>query len=86
MGRRGIHQLHPRVFHSRTATTPSVACVDDTVFRVAVKIDGRLVTTRRREVLAPVHRKVAARDLVLSFAGRRIVQEIYGIRVRVGNR
>lgn len=78
---RGI-QLHPRVFHARTTTT--LCITRDDILYVAVKIDGCLVTTCRREILTPVCRKVATRDLVLSLMRRRIVQKIYRIRVRVG--
>lgn len=64
-------QLHPRVFHTKTTTsTPSVARDDTILLRIAVKIDGCLVTTRRREILTPIRRKVAARDLVLPLTRR----------------
>lgn len=78
-GRRTV-QL-PRVLDAR-AVTPSVAG-DDALRRVAAaKIDGCFVTTRRRLLAPSVSGRVAARDLVVSLAGRGVVQEIYGIQVR----
>lgn len=73
-------QLHPCVFHTRT-----LFIARNDILRVAIEIDGCLMTTCRREILTPVCRKIAARDLVLFLTRRRIIQKIYRIRIRVGN-
>lgn len=84
MGRRGTRPRPRLVFDTRT-TAPSVAG-NDVLLRIAVKIDGCSATTRRRELLDPVPRKVAARDLVVPLAGCKVTRRIYGIHVRARSR
>ena len=78
-------RTRPHVVDIRTMA-PSVAD-NDILFRITTKIDGCSVTTCRRELLAPVPSKIAARNFVVLLTGRRVARRIYvGIHVRTWSR